>query len=141
MKKQNFKLSDPRPFILFDGYCNLCSASVKFILRHEKEEYYYFASLQSEFAGSRFPDFFTKERDPASVILIDKEEVWFASDAALRICHRLKFPFYLMYYFRFIPAFLRDPVYNFIARRRYRYFGKNQTCFVPEKNYSHRFPE
>lgn len=140
MKQNNYKLSDPGPLILFDGYCNLCSASVKFILRHEKHEYYYFASLQSEFVRLKYPNFFTDESDPASVILIDKGNVWFASDAAVRICRRLKFPFSMLYYFRFIPRFLRDGVYNFIARKRYRYFGRTQTCFIPEKDYRHRFP-
>jgi len=130
---------DHRPIIFFDGYCNLCSASVQFILKHEQSPYYYFSSLQSDFVKTNFPELFEEERNPDSVILLENESLFYRSDAALRISRKLRFPLKMMGYFRFIPVFIRDPVYDLIARNRYRYFGKRESCFIPESGYSDRF--
>lgn len=125
--------------ILFDGYCNLCSASVQFILRHEKMPYYSFSSIQSDFVSRNFPDLEVDKNYPDSVILIEEGKIFFQSDAALRILRRLKFPFYIFSFFRFIPKFLRDPVYRLIASNRYSLFGRSHSCYVPQDNVSERF--
>jgi predicted DCC family thiol-disulfide oxidoreductase YuxK len=141
MKNEQLKYYESRPIILFDGYCNLCSSSVQIVLRKERKEYYYFASLQSDFVRNSFGELYSEKKDPETVVLIEKGKPYFKSDAALRICRKLKFPFYILSYFRFLPVFLRDPVYDLVSRNRYRIFGKKNSCYIPDKKYSHRFLE
>jgi predicted DCC family thiol-disulfide oxidoreductase YuxK len=86
-----------------------------------------------------FPSLYSENRDPESVILYEKGKMYFRSDAALRISRELKFPFQLIYYSRIIPVKVRDIIYRFVARHRYRFFGKRKKCFVPDKDYSKRF--
>lgn len=125
--------------ILFDGYCNLCSASVQFILKYERSPVFYFSSLQSNFVRENFPELYSDTMDPDSVILIENDEMYHRSDAALKISKRLKFPFYYFNYLRFIPRFLRDGIYNLVARNRYGIFGKKNSCYIPKPAYSERF--
>ena len=126
------------PLVLYDGYCNLCSRAVKTILKHEKKPIYFFLSLQSpktsQFApGHVFPD------PPETVVLIENGKIYDKSTAALKISGNLKFPYWLMYYFIFIPRFIRDPMYKLVAKNRYRWFGKRNSCYVPGQKWKHRF--
>ena len=128
----------PDQIILYDGYCNLCSGSVQFILKHEKNPVYYFLSLQSPIVQKLLPEFEVKN-PPESIILIENEKVFMASDAALKISRKLKFPWRIAYYFIYFPRFLRDPIYHFIAKNRYKYFEKKSSCFIPESKWKRRF--
>ena len=127
-----------KPIIFYDGFCNLCSGSVQFILRKEKSEHYYFASLQSDFVKENF-NALSSEGDPESVILYENSEIYKLSDAALRISRHLKFPWNIFSYFRFIPRFLRDPVYRLVAKNRYKVFGKRNFLYSPKSENEHRF--
>jgi len=128
-----------KPLILFDGYCNLCSASVQFILKYERSPVFYFSSLQSNFVKENYPELHHETTDPDTVILIENNEIHYRSDAALKISRRLKSPLNYLYNLRFIPRFLRDGIYNFIARNRYNIFGKKKSCYIPSSLYSERF--
>jgi predicted DCC family thiol-disulfide oxidoreductase YuxK len=116
--------------VLFDGYCNLCSWSVQFIIKNDPKGIYQFGSLQSEeIVGQNWPDLANNDNFK-TIILIEKGKTFFRSTAALKIARRLSFPLNLLSIFIIIPAFLRDPVYNWIARNRFRWFGKRDVCFV-----------
>ena len=124
--------------ILFDGVCNLCNASIRFIIRHDAKERFLFAPLQSELAENIMDEKTTGKE--SSIIYIEKGKSYRESTAALRITRLLRFPVNLLYAFIIFPPFIRDPVYRFIARNRYRWFGKQDQCMIPSKDLSHRFP-
>ncbi len=128
----------PDALILYDGYCNICSDAVQFILKHEKTPVYYFLSLQSSKVEELIPDFKLKD-PPESVILIESGKIFMASEAALKIARKFKFPWRVWCYFIYFPRFLRDPVYNLIAKKRYKFFGKKSSCFIPNPKWESRF--
>jgi predicted DCC family thiol-disulfide oxidoreductase YuxK len=137
----NTKTSN-NPVIFFDGICNLCNTSVNFIIRHDKAGNFRFASLQSEFAkafiensaslknGTIFPD---------SLILVEDGKVYFRSETALRIAGKMDGIWKGLVIFRIIPRKWRDFLYDFIAKNRYQWFGKRQSCMVPAPDISGRF--
>ncbi len=127
--------------VLFDGVCNLCDATVHFILDRDPGGRFRFASLQSE-AGARV----LAERgmepprgDPESILLVQGERVWERSDAALRIARGLTAPWRFAWAFALLPRPLRDAVYRFIGRNRYRWFGRSDACRVPTPEIRARF--
>ena len=132
--------SENRPIIFFDGYCNLCSASVQFVLKYERSAYFYFSSLQSGFAKAHLPEIDGNE-NADTVILFQNGKIYYESDAILRVCEKLKFPLWLAYYFIYVPKFLRDPIYRLIAKNRVRFFGRRMKCYMAEEKYKHRFFE
>ncbi len=127
--------------LLFDGVCNLCSSSVQFVIAHDKANHFRFASQQSD-AGKdlmrahRLP---IPEGDPASMILVDGDRVYERSAAAIEIGRGLGFPWSLAIVWYVVPRFIRDAVYMFIARHRYRWFGKKDVCMVPTPELRARF--
>ncbi len=127
----------PEHLILFDGVCNLCNASIQRVIKYDHRERFYFASLQSGYAARIVPS--PDRVELTSVIYVEKGNVFRDSTAALRVAKKLKFPVNLLYGFIIIPRIIRDPVYRFIARNRYRWFGKRQECMVPTKKLSYRF--
>ncbi|MGC9341817.1 MAG: thiol-disulfide oxidoreductase DCC family protein [Bacteroidales bacterium] len=131
--------SEVKDIVFFDGYCHLCSGSVSFILKYEKEPKLYFSSLQSDFAKKNIPEFISENKDPESVILYKAGEIYSHSDAALQISRYLRSPLKYLYFFRYVPRFMRDGIYKFIAKNRYRIFGKRAFLYYPESDYSHRF--
>jgi len=126
-----------RNIILFDGVCNLCSYSVQFIIKHDANKKFSFASLQSEIGQALIKKYNVEKFD--SIILIKNEKVYIYSDAVLRIAKELDAPIKHIYYFRFIPKFLRDLTYKFIAKYRYILFGKKNNCMIPTNDISRRF--
>lgn len=123
--------------ILFDGVCNLCSASVRFVIRRDKQVKFRFASLQSEFAKKRLPEM--KGDGMKTIVLLKSGRTYFRSDAALEISRELAGLWPALYAFKIIPLFLRDFIYNFISRNRYRWFGKKEECWIPAPEWSARF--
>lgn len=126
------------PVVLFDGTCNLCNGSVQFIIDHERTPTLKFASLQSDAArallGTELPP-----GDPESVMLVEDGRTYSHSTAALRIARYLRAPWRWLAALVVVPRFLRDAVYRFIARNRYRWFGKSETCRVPTPELRARF--
>lgn len=127
--------------ILFDGVCHLCKGAVKFIIKRDPAGRFRFASLQSE-AGSRLLQAAgAHEESLDSVVLIENGSYYIRSAAALRIARGLRYPWPLLYALIVVPKGLRDAVYQFIARHRYRWFGKDETCLVPTRELRERFLE
>ena len=129
-----------RQIILFDGVCNLCNGSVRFILKWEKKPDFRFASIQSE-AGQQLLEQCGLSRNfNQAVVLIDHREVYLGSTAALRIGRQLRFPWsFLSQAGLLIPRFIRDWVYRQIAIHRYSWFGKRDICMVPTEKLKARF--
>jgi predicted DCC family thiol-disulfide oxidoreductase YuxK len=134
---------DPKPaIILFDGVCNLCNGTVQFLVKRDRAARFRFASLQGEAArrvcaeaGIAAPD----AREPDSIIVVADGRALERSDAVLAIAARLPFPWPLLGAFRVLPQGLRDLAYRFVARRRYRWFGRRESCMVPTPALRDRF--
>ncbi|HWP48861.1 MAG TPA: thiol-disulfide oxidoreductase DCC family protein [Candidatus Limnocylindrales bacterium] len=127
--------------VLFDGVCNFCNASVNFVMDRDPEKHIRFAPLQSE-AGQRLLKKFNLSPTALdTLILIEGEKFYTRSAAALRIAKRLQGLWPLLYIFIVVPPFIRDAVYDFIARNRYSWFGKTETCRVPTPELKERFLE
>ena len=127
--------------VLFDGVCNLCSRTIQFIIRKDSKSIFRFASLQSESAQlllgqlNRLPPGFD------TLVYIRDDRYYLKSTAVLKILQKLGGGWRLLYLLIIIPRFIRDLVYNFIAKHRYKCFGKNETCMVPMPEYKERFLE
>ena len=125
--------------ILFDGVCNLCNGTVQFILKRDKQSRFKFASLQGEFGQRTLTRFGLEETNPNSFVLLEGEKIYTHSRGALRIFLHLGGIWKMLYAFIIVPRFIRDAVYNFIARNRYKWFGKRSICYLPTVNIKDRF--
>lgn len=128
----------PGPIILFDAECVLCSANAQFVLRHDKRGRFRLASIQGPVGAAMCRTHGLDPHDPTSILVIDGARVRRDSDAVLAIYEGLGWPWRLFAAARLAPAFLRDPVYRWIARHRYRLFGKRATCWVAPPEYRDR---
>ncbi len=135
-------MSSHRPIILFDGVCNLCNSTVQWLIERDKEGRFRFATLQSNAARRELEELIgTDEIDalPDSIVLLDSDGVYTRSAAAIRIARALGSPYALLGLGALVPRPLRDAVYNLIARHRYRWFGRRDTCMIPTPDLSARF--
>lgn len=137
--------SENRGIILFDGHCHMCHGLVKFIIPRDPGGYFQFASLQSEVARRLLSEaggvgHHTGEA-PDSVFLIENNRIYSHSTAALRISRRLRGLWKVSYLFILVPRPLRDVVYRWIARNRYRFFGRSEHCMLPTPEQRERFLE
>ena len=127
------------PIVLFDGVCNLCNGAVQLILRHDPAGRFRFASLQSP-AGEEIQT--RLGIDPKaldSIVLVEGERWYRESDAALRIAARMSGAWRALGVLRLLPRPLRDALYRWVARNRYRWFGKQETCWLPTPELRERF--
>ncbi len=131
----------PRSVVLFDGVCNLCAGVVRFVARRDPHARFRFASLQSDAAQALLAGADAPSPLPDSIVLVDAGRAFVESDAALRIARGLRFPWPLLAAFLVLPRFVRDPLYRFVARRRYRWFGRKDACMVPTPDLRARFVE
>ncbi len=115
--------------ILFDGVCNLCNRSVDFVLKRDKKKQFYYVSLQSE-EGKKLVEHYQISLDTDSVILIRNTKVFTESEAAIEIAQMLPVPWKWLSVLRFLPRGWRDGLYRWIARNRYRWFGKRENCRI-----------
>lgn len=127
--------------ILFDGVCNFCNYWVNFIIDRDKDDIFKFAALQSEAGQKLLNEFNLKTEDFDTFILIDGEIYFTKSTAALNIARKLNYPVKVLYYFIFIPKFLRDLVYSLIAKNRYKFFGRRDVCRIPTDEEKEKFLE
>ena len=127
------------PVVLFDGVCNLCSGSVRFLIEHDSGATLRFAPLQSDAAGDLLDAVGLHDYDFDTIVLVEGEEYYTKSDAALRIAHHLDRPWSLLWAFRYVPRLLRDAVYDIVASSRYAVFGRKEQCMVPTPEVRDRF--
>ncbi len=125
--------------VLFDGVCNLCNSSVNFIIDRDPAGYFTFAALQDETVEPLLARFELSNDYLDSIVLVEQGRCYRESTAALRIARRLNGGWPLFYTFLLVPRPLRDLVYGWIARNRYRWFGKRDTCRVPTPELRARF--
>jgi len=132
-------MSSEEKIVLFDGVCNLCNSSVQFIIKHDKKKQFRFASLQGNYGQA----FLKKHNLPAdnfnSFILLEGDKVYNRSEGALRMLKHLGGRWSLFYAFIILPKFIRDNVYNWVARNRYKWFGKREECMIPTPDLKERF--
>jgi predicted DCC family thiol-disulfide oxidoreductase YuxK len=122
-------MSSEQLLILFDGYCNLCSGVVDFLLKHTRKNQFIFIPLQSE-TGKEMIQKYKLSENFDSVILIAGGKVFSESDAALKIVCSMQFPWKIMFVFRIIPRPVRNKIYRIIASNRYRWWGRRRDCRV-----------
>lgn len=127
------------PVILFDGICNLCNGSVIFIIKRDPRSQFYFAALQSDFGNKQLKNFGLPATELNSVLLIKGGTLYQKSNAALEIAKHLNGLWPVIYIFKIIPPFLRDGIYTWVARNRYRWFGKKDACMIPTPELKSRF--
>lgn len=126
------------PIILFDAECVLCSSNAQFVLRHDKAARFRLASIQGVAGAALCREHGLDPDDPTSILVVDGARVRRDSDAVLAIYEGLGWPWRALALFRLLPAFFRDPVYRWVARNRYRLFGKRATCWVAPPEYQNR---
>jgi predicted DCC family thiol-disulfide oxidoreductase YuxK len=127
------------PLVLFDGDCNLCNGAVQFILRRDPRARFRFAALSSRAAHEALAGVSAPSRLPDSIVLVQHGRARVKSGAALAIARQLRFPWPLLAVFWLVPYPLRDLAYDWIARNRYRWFGRRATCWVPTPALRARF--
>ena len=127
--------------VLFDGVCNLCSAVVRFVIRHDRRKRFRFASLQSATAQRLLASYSWREPPLSSVVLITDGHCYDRSRAALEIARRLDAPWPVFHSFVVLPRAITDWAYDFIGARRYRWFGKRDECWMPDGELRERFLE
>lgn len=127
-----------KPVILFDGVCNLCSSSVQFILKRDKQKKFRFASLQSAYGQKILNQFNLPQDNFNSFILYQDGKIFSKSTGALKMFLQLN-GWKWIKIFWLVPKFIRDAIYNLIAKNRYKWFGKKEECWVPTADLRERF--
>ncbi len=131
--------SGQHPIVLFDGQCNLCNGTVRFLVPRDPQANLRFAALQSETGQHLLRKFDLSTDALDTFILIDGEHCYQKSGGALRVTRYLRFPWPVLQAFLVVPAFLRDRVYDFVARNRYDWFGRLDYCPLPTPELNDRF--
>jgi predicted DCC family thiol-disulfide oxidoreductase YuxK len=126
------------PLILFDGVCNLCNAFVRFVIKYDSKAEFMFGSMQSE-RGKEIVSRINNSTNLETVIVLFRGKMYQRSDAFLFIVRRLRFPVNLLVLAYVIPRIIRNAAYDFIAKRRYKIFGKSDECVIPTESYQNRF--
>jgi len=125
--------------ILFDGVCNLCNGFVQFVIARDPGARFRFAALQSPRAAALLREARHTAPLPDSIVLVEGDRIYVRSAAALRILRGLRFPWPMAFALILLPRFLRDRIYDAIAARRYRWFGRREVCMVPTPDLQKRF--
>ena len=127
------------PIVYFDGVCNLCNGAVQFVLKRDKKGVFRFAALQSEEGQELLARIGLSGEALKTIVLVEDGTVYTHSTAALRLARRLSGLWPLLYVFILVPRPVRDGVYNWIARNRYRWFGRTESCMLPRPEWKERF--
>ena len=128
-----------QPVILFDGICNFCNSAVNFVIKRDKKRNIFFAPLQSETGQKLLQQYNLPQNDMESFVFIENEKAHTQSTAALKVCRYLKGLWPLCYGFIIVPKFIRDGIYYWIARNRYKWFGVRRECMIPTPDVKERF--
>jgi predicted DCC family thiol-disulfide oxidoreductase YuxK len=129
----------PSHIVIFDGVCVLCESSVRFIIKHDKAGLFKFAAAQSDMGRKLLTQLGVEAMASQTLILVKDGKAYQKSDAALEIAGSLDGPWKALAVFKIIPRWLRDPIYSIMARQRYRWFGRNEACMIPDDPFKDRF--
>jgi predicted DCC family thiol-disulfide oxidoreductase YuxK len=127
------------PIIVFDGICSLCNSAVIFIIKRDKKSIIKFVAFQTEKGKEILQQFNLTSQSNHSIVFIEKGEAYTQSTATLKICKHLTAGWPLMYGFIIVPTFIRNGIYQLIAKNRYHWFGKKEKCMVPSQALSEHF--
>jgi len=125
--------------LLFDGICNLCNRSVKFVSKRDKKKIIYYASLQSDLGKQLLQQYGLTATMPDSLVWIEQGKAYIKSTAVLKLSRHLTAVWPIVYWFIIIPRPIRDAVYNWVSANRYHWFGKLDTCMMPDAALQKRF--
>jgi predicted DCC family thiol-disulfide oxidoreductase YuxK len=128
-----------QPIILFDGVCNFCNSLVSFIIKRNKKTDIHFAALQSEAGQKLLQQYNLPLNDMQTIVFIENENAYTQSTAALKVCRHLRGLWPLCYGFIIVPKFIRDGIYNWVAKNRYKWSGVRQECMIPTPEIKARF--
>jgi predicted DCC family thiol-disulfide oxidoreductase YuxK len=133
-------IPEQKQLILFDGICNLCNSSVQYVIKHDSKDKFMFTALQSE-VGQQIIKEYNIDTAKTDSILLYTPEVGISSKsmAALKIAFQLGFPNNLLCVFFIIPPFVRNYVYDYIAKNRYKWYGKKESCMIPTPELKSKF--
>jgi predicted DCC family thiol-disulfide oxidoreductase YuxK len=132
-------MKKPKSIVFFDGVCNLCNASIDFILKRDTKNLFLVGALQEDFSKKILSNYSVKQDYLESLILLEENQIYFKSTAALRIARHLKGLWPIFYLLIALPVWIRDPVYDWIGRNRYRWFGKKNTCRIASPDEQAKF--
>ncbi|MGZ0017075.1 thiol-disulfide oxidoreductase DCC family protein [Yeosuana sp. AK3] len=131
-----------KKLILFDGVCNLCNSSVNYVIKHDKNNVFMFAPLQSDVGQQIISKHHIDTKKTDSILLYSEENgIDYKSTAALKIAFHLGFPNRLLSVFFIIPTFIRNWGYDYIAKNRYKWYGKKESCMIPTAAIKSKFLE
>jgi predicted DCC family thiol-disulfide oxidoreductase YuxK len=132
METKKINIPNDKHIILFDGVCNFCNSSVRFVMKRDKKDLYRYASLQSDLGRQMTEErgIDTSEID-STILIIPDQAYYIKSDAALQISKNLSGLYPLLNVFSIIPTSIRDFFYDIVARNRYKWFGKKEECQIP----------
>ncbi|MEM0992612.1 MAG: thiol-disulfide oxidoreductase DCC family protein [Bacteroidota bacterium] len=140
MEKNIAIVNVDHPILLFDGVCNLCNGTVQWILERDAAARFRFASLQSTVGQQLLAQHGLTDPNLDSIVMIAGERIYTHSDVPLEIAKQLGGFWQMGYVFKIVPRFVRDAVYRFIAKNRYRWFGKQEeSCWLPQPKWKARF--
>ena len=125
--------------ILFDGVCNLCNGAVNFVIKRDPRNVFKFTPLQEKQGVLLLKTHAVDTQKLDSIVLIENGNVYIKSSAALRIARKLSGLWPLFFVLLIIPSFIRDGVYDFIAKNRYKWFGKKEQCMIPTQGLREKF--
>ena len=129
-----------KKIILFDGHCNLCETSVQFVIKHDTNDQFRFVALQSDLGQKIISHIGINMKNIDSVVLYDPGVAYYyKSNAALQVARNLGGLFHLGTVFRIIPTSLRNILYDYIAKKRYSWYGKKQSCMIPTEELKSKF--
>jgi predicted DCC family thiol-disulfide oxidoreductase YuxK len=137
IRNQN-SLSD-KSIILFDGVCNMCNGFVNFLILRDKENRFLFGSLQSSGVKELLSRLNYTGNKLSTVLLVENNRVYSESTAVLRIARKMNGLWPFLYVFIIVPPFLRNFLYNLVAKNRYRIFGKRDSCMMPTAELKAKF--
>ena len=133
-------LPQHKKIILFDGLCNLCDSTVQFIIKRDSKDVFRFVSLQSDLGRELLQKLPIEFQLTDSVILYESEKVFFyKSQAVFEIVKSIGGIYYCLLIFKLLPNTITNTVYDFIAKNRYRWWGKKESCLVPSKDLQSKF--
>ncbi|SHM68077.1 thiol-disulfide oxidoreductase DCC family protein [Flavobacterium xinjiangense] len=131
-----------KKIILFDGVCNLCDAAVQFVIKHDKKDDFRFVALQSDLGQEIIKHIGINTKNIDSIILYEPGiAYYYKSEAVLEIAKNLSGIFYFATIFKILPTKLRDQIYDYIAKNRYKWYGKKESCMIPTKELKSKFLE
>lgn len=125
--------------VLFDGVCNLCNGAVTFIIKRDSKNVFKFATLQEDPGQELIKKYGINILKTDSIILIENGKAYVKSTAALRIARSLNGVYPLLFGFMIVPNFMRNWVYDIIARNRYKWYGKRDSCMIPTPELKAKF--